>query len=366
MSRMKTPPPSVTINACMTPGDPGGVANYTYHLVHNLRNCFPYMEITLVSPANLRSYFVGLRGVRHVFIPLHSQFIKFFLNQLLVPWIARRSELLHSVGNYGIFLRGKAQTIFVHDTYEQESRDRFGAPKRFLLAFLISATGRRSRAVLTNSENTRRDIARHYPHLAAKTVVTRLGTKFPVAPGEPMESRTGFLFVGTLEPGKRLSDIFEAYSMLPAACRKHPIRVVGQPGWGESNFGKKAVVLGIDPNVEFTGHVSDERLRTLYQTSLALVQASSYEGFGLPVVEAMACGCPVIAAENSALAEVGKGAALFFPTGDVRALARIMERLIDDLTLREECSRNSLARAADFTWEATAKATLEAFRQAVA
>ncbi len=356
------PPSSITLNASMLPGDPGGIANYAFHIARALKAVGPALDVTLIHPAHLAGYFGELRGVRRVSLP-GSQEARFVLNQLLVPWLARRSDLLHSVGNYGVFLRFAPQSVFIHDTYEKESKDRFGTAKRWLLSFLVSMTGRKARVILTNSENTRNDIARHYPHLAGKAKVTPLGTKFPIVPDSAERVRGGFLFVGTLEPGKRLSDILEAYAHLDGRMRAaHPLRIVGQKGWGESGLAAKVADLKIGDAVEFTGYVTDARLRELYLESLALIQASSYEGFGLPVVEAMACGCPVIAARNSALAEVGEGAAAFFPTGDVRALVELMERMIRDTDFARECSRKSLDRAAYYTWERTADATLAALR----
>jgi glycosyltransferase involved in cell wall biosynthesis len=351
---------SLAINAGNIAGSPVGIANYAWHLTAELRRLVPDLEITLIHPPQLKDYFSSLPGVRLVSVPALPQLARVLLNQLIVPWHARRASLLHSVGNYGVFLRRAPQSIIIQDTYEKVSRDRFGAAKRLLLSFLVSGTGRRARVVLTSSENNRKDIARHYPHLAAKTVITPLGTKFPPQPDSVNRPRSGFLFVGTLEPGKRVGDILEAFAPL-AAKYPHKLCIVGQKGWGDTAWGEKAAALGLGDAVEFTGYVSDEKLKQLYLDSLALVQASSYEGFGLPVVEAMACGCPVIAARNSALIELGEGVADFFPTGDVPALRAAMERVILDAGHVADASKKSLARAENYTWGATAAATLKAF-----
>jgi alpha-1,3-rhamnosyl/mannosyltransferase len=113
--------------------------------------------------------------------------------------------------------------------------------------------------------------------------------------------------------------------------------------------------------VDFKGYVSDSELSDLYGRSLALVQASSYEGFGLPVIEAMACGCPVVAARNSGLVEAGGDAALFFETGDEEGLLRNMERLLREPGLRQELMAKGFAHARKFTWEETARKTAEAY-----
>ncbi len=354
----------VLINASTVPGKPGGIANYAYQLSRHL--VASGTRVDLLAPSHLKDHFAAMPGLRILATPPMPQALRLIFVQLCVPWLARRYALVHSVGNYGLLLRRAPQTIFIHDTYEKVSPERFGRIKRRLLSWLISATGARARAVLTNSDNTRRDIAAHYPHLAAKTRVTLLGAKFPVADAPPAGPRNGFLFVGTLEPGKRIVDVLEAYARIHHDHPSHPLRIVGQEGWGTSGLREKAEALGVGDRVEFLGYIPDETLRELYGKSLALVQASSYEGFGLPVVEAMACGCPVLVAENSALTEVGAGAALFFPTGDVTALAGLMREVASDPVLRRDLSLKSLARARDFSWDKTASETRAAFADALA
>lgn len=354
--------PALLLNASMLPGKPGGIANYARQLAMGLAESDFGLRVDLLVPALSRSHFTGIPGVRVLALPCARQSARFALSQLWLPWFARRYDLVHSVGNYGLLLRRAPQTIFVHDTYEKVSPERFRKIKRWLLSRLIEATGARARAILTNSENTRRDIARHYPRLAGKIRVTLLGTKFPVLKA-PAGARNGFLFVGTLEPGKRILDVLEAYARLRRNHPGHPLRIVGQEGWGTGGLKEKAEALGVGDSVALLGYIDDDVLRELYRNSLALIQASSYEGFGLPVVEAMACGCPVIAAENSALAEVGAGAALFFPTGDVSALADRMGRVAADPGLRNDLTEKGLRRARDFDWKNTARETARVFRE---
>lgn len=353
---------NLAINAANLSGGPVGIANYAWHLTAMLRKQAPELDITLLHPPQLKDYFASLPGIRLVSMPAaKSQFSRVLLTQLLVPWHARKSSLLHSVANYGVLLRRRPQTIMIQDVYEKVSHDRFGALKRTFLSWLVSVTGRRACVILTSSENNRRDIDRYYPHLSRKIRVTPLGTKFTTDWSALERSRKGFLFVGTIEPGKRVSDILEAFARISQKYPEHPLRIVGPNGWGDTDLAQRAKELGLDYSVQFTGYVSNDTLRQLYLDSLALVSASSYEGFGLPVVEAMACGCPVIVAHNSALAEVGEGAADFFPTGDVIALSEAMEKMILDSTHAVEASRKSLSRSEAYTWEGTAASSLKAF-----
>ncbi len=115
----------------------------------------------------------------------------------------------------------------------------------------------------------------------------------------------------------------------------------------------------------FTGRVSDAELRALYAGASAFVFPSRYEGFGLPPLEAMALGAPVVCADAASLPEVVGDAALLFPAGDAVALAAALSRVLDDLALRERLSRAGRERAARFTWERTAAATVAVYREAL-
>jgi glycosyltransferase involved in cell wall biosynthesis len=155
------------------------------------------------------------------------------------------------------------------------------------------------------------------------------------------------LAVGTLEPRKNLRRVAEA-----AGRAKVELRVVGAPGWG-------GVEVGGD-GVRWLGEVADEELARLYRGALCLVYASLYEGFGLPVLEAMRCGTPVVTSEGSAMAEVADGAAELVDPRDPDSITSGIERAI---ARRDELRARGLERARRYTWEATAEATAAVYRE---
>ena len=156
------------------------------------------------------------------------------------------------------------------------------------------------------------------------------------------------LFVGTLEPRKNLSLFVKAL----AVCEHDiPIVLVGWNGWGNDEWLKTAETKGLRKRIFTTGYVDEETLACLYSSALALVFPSLYEGFGLPVLEAMACGCPVICSNAASLPEVAGGAALLIDPFQVEDLALAMDKVVSDCTLREDLIRKGLLRSAQFSWE---------------
>ncbi len=356
----------ICFNALFLQSHLGGIGNYCFHLIKNIQDQYPDWRLSLLVPKgtapNFRALAEGSSGSRLEIIEvgIRSRVGRLAYFHLLFPFSVRRFHLLHSVGNMGMAFCPIPQVISIMDTYEQVSPERFGWMKRRLMALLISFSGSQAARILTISENTSRDVGRFYPHLSRKTVVIYLGNKFPVLPASGFEGRSGFVFVGTLEPGKNLHRVLEAFAATRHG-RNHRLRVLGAMGWNQSHIPPLLDSLGIKDRVDFLGYVTDDELRRMYASSVALLQASAYEGFGLPVIEAMACACPVIAARNSGLIEAGGDAALFFPTQDVRAMADWMDRLCEDAALGSECVRKGLEHARKFTWEKTTRATADIY-----
>jgi len=168
------------------------------------------------------------------------------------------------------------------------------------------------------------------------------------------------LFVGTLEPRKNLPLLIKA----AAACESDiPIVLVGWEGWGGDPWLEMVKEQGLRNRIFTTGYVDEESLACLYSNALALVFPSLYEGFGLPVLEAMACGCPVICSNAASLPEVAGDAALFIDPYEVDGLASAIDKLVDDSTLRIDLIHKGFERVAQFSWKRAAEETLDVFRK---
>ncbi len=168
------------------------------------------------------------------------------------------------------------------------------------------------------------------------------------------------LFVGTLEPRKNLPLIMKA---LARGKDDIPIVLVGWEGWGDDLWWRKAKEVGITDRIFTTGYVDEESLACLYSGALALIFPSFYEGFGLPLLEAMACGCPVICSNAASLPEVAGDAAMFIDPYDDEDLAHAIHEMVLDRRMRNDLKRKGLKRAGQFSWERAAKQTLAVFKK---
>lgn len=168
------------------------------------------------------------------------------------------------------------------------------------------------------------------------------------------------LFVGNLEPRKNLKHVLLTYAMLPQAIqRQFPLLLAGCSGWNNAEL---HAMLESMPHVRRLGFVPEKDLPTLYGAAEFLVYPSWYEGFGLPVLEAMACGCPVLASNDAALAEVGGDAVVCVSPRDVDGMRNAMLELLDDSALRERLHQAGLLRAAQFSWDESADKHKELFQ----
>ena len=174
------------------------------------------------------------------------------------------------------------------------------------------------------------------------------------------------LSVGTIEPRKNVEHVLDAYALLPETLRaRHPLVVAGMRGWRAAGLEKRLRLLAARGEVRFLGEVGAAALPSLYAGAAAFVFPSLYEGFGLPPLEAMASGVPVLVANRASMPEVAADAALFLDPNEPEGTARHLRSLLEDDEARRQWSERSRRRAATFTWEACAKRTIGVYRTAL-
>ena len=280
-----------------------------------------------------------------------------------------RFDIVHATNPAGVppTRPGQALVVTVHDLAFERFPERIPRSWRLLYRAGMRAVARHADAVLVPSHATAEDVRTLTSVDPAKVHVTPLAASLPSAaadPGAALERlgvpRPYVLFVGTLEPRKNVVTLVRAYRQV-APDVPHALVLTGPDGWFAAKMDAELARPGPGTVVR-TGHVTQDDLDALYRGADAFAYPSAYEGFGLPVLEALARGVPTIASDVPALREVAGDAALFVVPGDVAELAETLGRVLGDEALAGDLRTRGPARAAGFTWAATARATLEAYR----
>jgi len=302
-------------------------------------------------------------------------------NIFLGPRLARSGiQVFHSPDTLGFPLTSARRVSLVatiHDLIPWLFPQSVTRGHRWIRCALLPMVVRRADRLIVDSHATARDLLQLFPGAAGKVRVVYLGvdSRFTPVPSDEVaavRSRLGLpseylLYVGTLSPRKNLVGLFRAYSLLQQ--RKEdppPLVVAGAPGWLWEPIMRKVNDLNLQTRVKFCGFVQDDILPALLTGATLFVLPSLYEGFGLPVLEAMACGAPVVTSDRSSLPEVAGDAAVLVDPRSPEAIADGLRRLLDDAAGRRELVRRGLERARAFRWEVTARQTVAVYREALA
>lgn len=244
---------------------------------------------------------------------------------------------------------------------------------RIYLSMMMPRFLARADAVICVSENTRRDALRFYPLNPNKIHVIPEGVEPHFQPDLSEEQRAAvrtkyrlperfILYVGTIEPRKNLSTLLEAYAALRFQHPNLGLVVAGGKGWLYESFFERLRVLGLESVVTLTGYVPEADLPALINCAEVFAYPSVFEGFGLPPLEAMACGVPVVCSNASSLPEVMGEAGVLLPPTETSAWKEALERLLADATLRADLRARGLRRAQQFTWDNAARRTLAVYQ----
>ncbi|HZF38619.1 MAG TPA: glycosyltransferase family 1 protein, partial [Blastocatellia bacterium] len=341
-------------------------------LAEGLARAYPDHQYDLLSPLEFDFDYNGdkPKNLNRQFIPLRSRsiFRKWWLVGL--PSLLRiyQVDVFHGT-NYCVPVFAPCPTVVtIHDLslYTQSHTHEAANVKRGKRRMPIMA--RLASLIIAPSEWTRREIVERLRVSSEKVRViyeaAREGMK-PLPPHfcqgvlDKYQIRPPYLlYVGTIEPRKNLLTLIRAYDEL---LRTTPLRpqlvLAGGRGWLCDEVFKLAEDLKLQDQVHFTGYVEDGDLPALYSAAEAFVYPSFYEGFGLPPLEAMACGAPVITSDVSSLPEVVGKAGLTHAPNNTRALTEAMAKLLGDETTREHFKREGLKQAAKFSWERAARET---------
>lgn len=357
-----------------------GIHNYIQQLIYHLPKADRHLEITVFTGQR--------RGVQRKISntldwrisrwPTERPEVRIVWEQLAQPWAVRRASvhLLHAMAFVSPLVALVPTVITIHDLSFLRFPERFRPVNRIYLSTMTRLSCRRARRIIAVSQATADEIIRLLNVPAERIDIVPHGIQHThfrsLSPDETQAFRQKkglperfVLFLGTLEPRKNLTTLIEAFAHTGMAQRGVKLVLAGGKGWYYQEIFRRAEELDLADAVCFPGFVPDAELPLWYNAATVFVYPSLYEGFGMPLLEAMACGTPVLGSTASCLPEVVGDAGLLVPPHDLEGLAHSLERLLSDADLRGDLSQRGLARAAAYTWETTAAATVASYRRAL-
>lgn len=359
----------------MLDGKPTGVGVFTYNLVNALHRKLEQerrMELTVFTPtaqhldAGVRMRYIP-RFVQYSDFPVTSAISRLAWNQIAYPRVARKMDILLNPSSHG-HLWGQNQILTIHDLLSLRFQN-ISTHQRIYFQRILPHLVRKSSAIIAVSESTKKDIMQFFNVPAEHIHVVYNGfdnRSFSPARGTSAAIREWsgvseyILAVGPTYPHKNFDTLIKAYALLPASARiQHPLLVTGGRPAYLSALKSLAAAAGVAANIHFTGYVPQHLMPALYQEAKMLVFPSLYEGFGIPLLEAMACGCPVVSSNASSMPEVCGKAALYANPESPEALSQAIVTMLSSDTLRKRMSELGIVRAAEFSWDRTATQVLQ-------
>jgi glycosyltransferase involved in cell wall biosynthesis len=351
-----------------------GIHHYIYNLLAHLPLADPTLRATVfVGEGELPSLPYAVRRSR---LKTSRPLWRIVWEQLVQPFQLDGLDLLHALAFVAPLLIRRPFVVTVYDLSFMRYPERLPAARRLYLRALTGVSCRRARRVIAISRSTADDLSQllrvppekidlaipgvlpHFRKLPSADVEA-----FRVAKGLPQRF---FFYLGTLEPRKNLPVLLRAYAALPESDRRAVHLVLGGGiGWMTETLPQLTERLGIAQTVHQVGYLPDSELVYWYNCAEAFVYPSIFEGWGLPVAEAMACGVPPLISNVSSLPEAAGDVGIQLPPQDETAWCAALSRAIHDSAWRAEQSERAQARARHFTWLNTAQATLETYRRAL-
>lgn len=285
---------------------------------------------------------------------------------------AAHPDLLHVPGFDAPIWKPCPVILTVHDLIGMIFPANLPPVSRFYWAWWLPFTVRFADAIIADSECTRQDIIRRLHISAQRITVIHAGVDpgFRPQPADRIAAcrehhgltQDIILYLGTLEPRKGIDTLIDAFGRL-AGDFPHQLVIAGQRGWYWEPLVRRAEALDLGDRVRFLDYIPDADRAPLYAAASVFAFPSRYEGFGLPILEAMACGTPVVCSNTSSLPEIAGPAARYVPPDHSAALAEAISAVLADPALADDLRERGLRRAGEFTWERAARQTLTVYQR---
>lgn len=351
----------IAIDTQSTLGKKTGIGQCTAYLLDAMRRLAPEIEFVALN--------AGQERVMR--IPTRLQW-----QQVEVPRRARaaKADLLHVPGFDAPRVKPCPVVLTLHDLIGMLFPQNLPPIGRWYWSKWLPASARSADQIVVDSEATRRDVMTMLHIDAQRIHVVPLGVdeRFSPSSAETVDAvrhkfhlpQRFILYLGTLEPRKGIDTLIDAVAALPAESAL-PLVLAGKKGWYWDRIQGRIHANGLKDRVRLLGYVSDEELPALYSAASVFAFPSRYEGFGLPVLEAMACGTPVITTNVSSLPEVVGDAAILIPPDQPGVLTQALHDALSNTQVAQTLREAGLARARLFTWERAARETIAVYHKAL-
>lgn len=359
-----------------------GINRYIYHLLHELprQPSSSEFDFTVFLSDARASDALREVGVERSHWPTHWPVVRIAWEQMVLPFALRNSEaeLLHAMAFAGPVVNSVPWVVTVYDTTFVRYPESLNLANRTYLNWAVRHALRHANRVIAISESTKRDLVEHYQISADRVSVVYGGKDGAFSPSPSLEYLRDFrsrhelpekmiLHVGTIEPRKNIAQLIRAFAHVRRSAHlPHCLVLIGARGWKHAEVDAAIEEEQVGDAVRFAGYVPASELPDWFRAADVFVYPSRYEGFGLPPLEAMACGTPVITSNAASLPEVVGDAALVVSPDDKDGLAEAIVRVLSSPSLREEMRGRGLAQAAKFSWARAARETLDVYRAVLA
>ena len=320
-----------------------GVENYANNILINLKN---KMEIKIAKPKTYNKYLSHLWT--QFILPFHSGDIIFCPANIAPCFVPSSKRLI----------------VTIHDLAFITYSDSFSKFFRIYYKLMVPLIIKRADKIITVSNYSKKEIEQYYPNARGKVVVISLGYNLNFKTLENIKIKKQILYVGSLNERKNFISVIKAFEIMNN--KHYKLLIVGNFSSTFSLSDETQLILKkakMNQNIEFVQGVSDDGLIKLYNESTVLIFPSFYEGFGLPVLESMACGTPVICSNTTSLPEVGGDAAVYCDPNNIEDIKNKIEIVLNNKELQNNMRDKGLLRAKLFSWEKSAQMHLEVFKE---
>ncbi len=361
---------NIVMNAVLAHENPRGVGRYINNLLPALAELDHDNQYYIYYGTWMKNYkFLKVNQPNFHFLPLdirNNQISRNLYLAIVLPYICRkyRPDIFFLIDTQAILMKPCPVLSTIHDLAEFEVPEKYSMLQACLRKVIVRHQIRISNKIITVSDYSRQSIYDRFRTEKGKVKVIYNSVESKPNSLPKYEPENYFLFVGETERAKNFGALLAAFEMLPVKIQeKYHMIVVGKKGNDHENILAKIRGTHLEHKVHFKGYVDDNELMELYAKAYAFVFPSLFEGFGLPVLEAMAYGVPVLCSNTSSIPEVGGDAVLTFSPYNPAELCSQMKKLISDPSLRNVMIQKGLERSRLFTREKAAQETIHSFNE---